>query len=231
MFLKINLKIKIMRIITISFLILLSSLVYSQKKVKVTTGSEKFSVGRVDVMVANVYEADRKYVEKAWKKLMKRYSGKVSSKAEIVSTDVIIKRLTDKRVDVYAIIQDGPDGTVLIKVAIDLGGAYLSKSLHPEKFKNAEAILRDFAIEVSKEAVREQIEDQEKILGKFQSEQDKLEKNNTNLKESIEDYKQKITDAEQAIIDNEKEQEDKKKAIETQRQLVIGLADKEKAIN
>ena len=220
-----------MRIITISILILLSSLVYSQKKVKVTTGSEKFSVGRVDVMIANIYEADRKYVEKAWKKLMKRYSGKVSSKAEIVSTDVIIKRMTDKRVDVYALIKEGSDETVIIEVAIDLGGAFLSKTQHPEKFKTAEAILRDFAVEVSKEAVREQIEDQEKILGKFQNEQDKLEKNNTNLKQSIEDYKLKIQDAEQAIIDNEKEQGEKKKAIDVQRQVVITLADKEKAIN
>ena len=115
-----------MRIITITILILISSFVYSQKKITVTEGNEKFSVGNVDVMIANIYEADKKYVEKAWKKLMKRYSGKVTSKSEIVATDVIIKRMGDKRVDVYATISDGPNETVLIKVAMDLGGAYLS---------------------------------------------------------------------------------------------------------
>ena len=220
-----------MRTITIAFLILFSTIVYSQKKVQVTEGSEKFSVGRVDVMIANIYEADKKYVEKAWKKLMKRYSGKVSAKSEIVATDVIIKRMMgDKRVDVYALVKDGSDGIVLIEVAIDLGGAYLSKSLHPEKYKTAKAILRDFAVEVSKEAVREQINDQEKILGKFQSEQEKLEKDNANYKKSIEDYKQKIKDAEQAIVDNEKSQENKKKEVESQRQIVIGLSEKERAI-
>jgi predicted RNase H-like nuclease (RuvC/YqgF family) len=230
-FQKINLNIFIMRTITITLLILLSIVAYSQKKVKVTEGSEKFSVGRVDVMVANIYEADKKYVEKAWKKLMKRYSGKVTSKSEIVATDVIIKRMMgDKRVDVYAIVKDGPDGTVLISVAMDLGGAFLSKSSHPEKYKEAKAILKDFAVEVSKEAVREQINDQEKILGKFQNEQEKLEKENENLKKSIEDYKQKIKDAEQAIVENGKAQEQKKKEVEDQRKIVIGLSEKERAI-
>ena len=220
-----------MRTITIAFLILLSTIAYSQKKVKITEGSEKFSVGRVDVMVANIYEADKKYVEKAWKKLMKRYSGKVTSKSEIVATDVIIKKMMgDKRVDVYAIVKDGSDGTVLIEVAMDLGGAYLSKTAHPEKYKAAKAVLRDFAVEVSKEAVREQINDQEKILGKFQNEQEKLEKENENLKKSIEDYKQKIKEAEQAIVDNAKAQELKKKEVEDQRKIVIGLSEKERAI-
>ncbi len=220
-----------MRTITIVFLILLSTIVYSQKKVKVTDGSEKFSVGRVDVMIANIYEADKKYVEKAWKKLMKRYSGKVTSKSEIVATDVIIKRMMgNKRVDVYAIVKDGSEGIVLIEVAIDLGGAYLSKSTHPEKYKEAKAILRDFAVEVSKEAVREQIGDQEKLLGKYQNEQEKLVKENVNLKNSIEEYKKKIQDAEQAILDNEKAQEQQKKEVEAQRKIVIGLSEKERAI-
>ena len=220
-----------MRTITITLLILLSTITYSQKKVKITESSEKFSVGRVDVMVANIYEADKKYVEKAWKKLMKRYSGKVTTKSEIVATDVIIKRMMgDKRVDVYAIVKDGSDGTVLIEVAMDLGGAYLTKAAHPEKYKEAKSILRDFAVEVSKEAVREQINDQEKILGKFQNEQEKLEKDNENLKKSIDDYKQKIKEAEQAVVDNAKAQELKKKEVEDQRKIVVGLSEKERAI-
>ena len=220
-----------MRIITITILILVSSFVYSQKKITVTEGNEKFSVGNVDVMIANIYEADKKYVEKAWKKLMKRYSGKVTSKSEIIATDVIIKKMSDKRVDVYAIIKDGSDdGVVNIEVAMDLGGAYLSKSLHPERYKQAKEILREFAVEVSKEAVREQINDQEKVLSKMQNEQEKLEKENTHLKQDIEDYKQKIKDAEQGIVENEKAQEEKKKAIEEQRQVVVGLSEKERAI-
>jgi hypothetical protein len=219
-----------MKTILISILVILSSIVYSQKKVKVIQGSEKFSVGRVDVLIANIYEADKNFVEKAWKKQLKKYGGKISSKSEILSTAAVIKQLGEKQVDIYAIVKNGSDETVLIEVAIDLGGAYLSKSQHPMKYKEMESILRDFAVDVSKEAVKEKIADQEKILAKFTKEQEKLEKDNTNLKQSIEDYKQKIKDAEQEIVDNEKEQENNKKVIEDQNKVVEGLSQREKAI-
>ena len=217
-------------ILILLFLVFMISGAFSQKKVKVIDGKEKFSVGNVDVMIVNIFASDKNYVEKAWKKLLKRYSGKVTTKSEIVATDVIIKKMGDKRFDVYSRIKEGKDNTTIIEVALDLGGAFLSKTQHPQRYKEFKQILHDFSVEVSKEAVREQIDDQEKILSKLEQSQEKLEKEQESLKKTIEDCKQKIKESEEAIAKNNKEQEEKKKEIETQRQVVIKLSEKERAI-
>ena len=219
-----------MKIIIVIALSLFSLLSFSQKKIEIKSGSEKFSVGRVDVLIADIYEADEKYVRKAWKKLIKRYSGSVKMKSEIFADDVLIKRMSNNTFDIYTKISDKGDGLVEIACAVDLGGAFLKKSSHSDKFDQFSDILRNFAIDVSKEAVNEQIEDQEKIFVKMGKEQERLVSNNEKMTLEIEDYKQKIIDNELAIEQNVKDQELKKLDIEAQKALIITLSEKEKAI-
>ncbi|MBN2667828.1 MAG: hypothetical protein JXR60_01255 [Bacteroidales bacterium] len=212
-----------------AFLFAISQL-FGQDKIEVKESTERFSVGKVDVGIVNIHQADKKYVEQAWKKLMKRYSGSVKNKAEIFADDVIIKKMSNNTVDVYAIVRDGSEGQVEIVVAVDLGGAFLSRSQHPDKYKLFEEILRDFAVDVSREAVREQAEDEQKALDKLTKEQEKLVSTNESLHKSIEEYKQKITEAESDIEQNLKDQETKKEEIEKQRQIVIEITERERAI-
>ena len=219
-----------MRIIIVLALSIISLMSYSQKKIQVKSVSEKFSVGNVDALQTQVYEADAKYVKKAWKKLIKKYSGSVKMKDEIFADDVLIKRMSNNTFDIYTHVKDAKDGIVEITCAVDLGGAYLSKSQHPEKFKVFSGILKDFVVEVSKEAVREEMDDQEKILDKLSKEQEHLVSDNKKMKEEIEDYKKKIADNEKALEQNLKDQESKKKEIEEQRAVVIKLSEKERAI-
>jgi len=204
---------------------------FGQKKIEIKSGNEKFSVGNVDVLKAEIYEADVKYVKKAWKKLLKRYSGSVKMKSEIFADDVLIKRMSNNTVDVYTKINEKKDNVVEIVCAVDLGGAFLSKSSHPDKFNTFESILKDFVVEVSKEAVREKINDEEKIFATMEKEQEKLVSNKEKMTKEIETYKQKILDNEAAIEQNIKDQELKKKDIEVQKALIITLSEKEKAIN
>ena len=218
---------KVLLVLVLSFFSIIS---YSQKKIEVRSGSEKFSVGRVDVLIADIYEADAKYVRKAWKKLIKRYSGSVKMKSEIFADDVSIKHMSDNTFDIYTKIDDKGDGLVEIACAVDLGGAFLKKSSHATKFDQFSDILRNFAIDVSKEAVNEQIDDQEKIFGKMGKEQERLVSDNEKMHKQIEDWKQKIVDNEEAIEQNIKDQELKKKDIEVQKALIITLSEKEKAI-
>ena len=219
-----------MRIIIVLALSIISLMSYSQKKIQVKSVSEKFSVGNVDALQTQVYEADAKYVKKAWKKLIKKYSESVKMKDEIFADDVLIKRMSNNTFDIYTRAKDAKDGIVEITCAVDLGGAYLSKSLHPEKFKVFAGILKDFVVEVSKEAVRQEMDDQEKILDKLSKEQEHLVSDNKKMKEEIEDYKKKIADNEKALEQNLKDQESKKKEIEEQRAVVIKLSEKERAI-
>jgi hypothetical protein len=209
---------------------LLSTTSFSQGEIKIRSGSEKFSVGKVDVIIADVYEADVKYIRKSWKKLIKRYSGDVKMKDEIFADDVLIKRLSSNTVDIYTKINEKSEGVAEIICAVDLGGAYLNINSHSEKYKLFEQILKEFVVEVSKEAVREQIAEQEKGLDKLKKEQEDLVSDKEKKEKEIEDYKQKILDNEAAIEQNIKDQELKKKDIETQKALIITLSEKERAI-
>ncbi len=220
-----------MKINLLFTLVIVSVLSYGQQKIEIESGNESFSVGNVDVLKATIYEADHKYVEKAWKKLLKRYSGSVKVKSEIFADDVLIKKMSDNTVDVYTKIKEKKDNVVEIVCAVDLGGAFLSKSAHPNKFKVFKGILHDFVVDVSKEALQERINDEEKIFSKLDKEQTKLVSDQERMTKEIKDYQQKIKDNEAAIEQNIKDQELKKKDIETQKALIISLSEKEKAIN
>ncbi len=219
-----------MKINLLIILVVVSVLSFGQQKIEITSGNESFSVGKVDVLKATVFEADRKHVEKSWKKLLKRYCSSVKVKSEIFADDVLIKKMSDNTVDIYTKINAKTDNVVEIVCAVDLGGAFLSKSAHPEKFKVFETILYDFVVDVSKEAIRDKINEEEKIFSKLDKDQTKLLSDQKNMTNEIEEYKQKIIDNEKAIEKNLKDQEQKKKEIEAQKALIIGLSKKEKAI-
>jgi len=224
-----------MKIIIVFALSLMSLTLFSQKKIEVKSGSEKFSVGNVDVLITDVYEADVKSIRKAWKKLLKNYSGSVKMKSEIFADDVLIKSMSNNTVDIYTKIEEKKgkpeDGKIVtITCAVDLGGAYLSKSQHPDKFKTFKEILRKFVVEVSKEAVRDEINEQEKIFSGMEKKQEELVSDNEKMHKEIEEYKQKIKDNEKAIEQNVKDQEAQKKTIDEQKVIITSLRDKERAI-
>ncbi len=219
-----------MKINFIIMLIMFSTVSFSQNKIEIKSGTDKFSVGKADVLIANIYDADVEYVKKSWKKLIKRYSGSVKMGSEIFADDVTIKKLSTNTADIYAKINSKKDNIVEIIVAVDLGGAFLSKSAHPDKFKVFEEILKTFATEVSKEAVREEIDTQEKILSKMEKGQEKLVSDKEKLQSEIEKYKQKIIDNEKEIEQNTKAQEEKQKLIKAQKAVILKLSDKERAI-
>lgn len=211
-------------------LTILSFTVFSQEPIAVRESNESFSVGNVNALTANVHCSDIKFVEKAWKKAMKKYDGSVKDKSEIFADNILIKKMSANTIDVYAKVRASKEESVEILVAVDLGGAFLSRSLHQDKYKIFENILHDFAVEVSKEAIKGQVDEQQKVLDKIVKAQENLVSDNDNYHKSIEDYKKKIEDAEKAIEQNLKDQEAKKAEIETQKQVLMGLTEREKAI-
>lgn len=214
----------------ICMILLFSSLLHSQKKIKVRESSENIGDGQHNALTVNIYEASGKDVEKAWKKLMKDYKAKVSIKKEIFADDATIKSMSSNTVDIYAKAGKSKDGEVFLIVAVDLGGAFLSSSMHSDKFKTFKNILYDFAVKTTKEAIRGQLKDAEKQQEKQEKEQKQLVKDNENLHKDIENYKNKIARAEKDIEINLKDQETKKKEIGLQKKLVEEITEKEKSV-
>ena len=140
---------------TIIFSVLLITLssfssIAQTKKIDISEKSSSFINGSHNALSANIYDADEDLIEKEWKKTMKDYKAKVSTKKEIFADDALIKNMSENTVDIYAKIEKSSDGDFNIIVAFNLGGTYLSSSTHPDKFKIAKNLVYNFAVKTTK---------------------------------------------------------------------------------
>ncbi len=224
-------KIKFMKRVLLSALIVLASLSFVKAQdITVKPGKASFSVGSKDAFIVEVYESDVKTVTKQWKKFLKDHKGKVKAKDEIFGDDLKIKALSGNTCDVYSKIVDKGSKVIEIRVGVDLGGAFLSQSAHPDKYPVFEGLLKNFAVEATKGGVLLQKKEQEKILSKKQKELKKLGSDKERLEKEIENYKKNIKKNEEEIEKKKEEIENKKKEIEEQKQEVGKLIEKEKNI-
>ncbi|OFX22349.1 MAG: hypothetical protein A2033_09810 [Bacteroidetes bacterium GWA2_31_9] len=219
---------KIFIILVIVFLFNFHS--FSQKKITIDERTKSFADGSHNALIVNIYEADEDLILKEWKRLMKDYKAKVSSKKETFADDAMIKNLSPNTVDIYAFAEKNSDGDFNLVVAFDLGGAYLSSSQHSDKYRTAEKILHEFAVNTAKEAIKDQLKDEEHNLSRMEKDQQSFERDKENLLKNIEDYKQKIIKAEDDIKTNEKNQETKKEEISKQQKFITEIKEKQSNI-
>jgi len=196
--------------------------VMTAQKISVKDGSEKFSNGSHNAYTTTIYETSKDDVMSKWKSFLKDFKNEKvkTDNGEIFGDNIVIKDWGNNPVDIYATFEeDKKTKTVIMHVAFDLGGAYLSGS-DGDKHRNAEKMIKDFAVKTTKESMGDKVKDQEKILGKLEDNQKDLEKDNKNYKSDIEDYKAKIKKAEENISKNEADQSKKKAEIEAQKKVV-----------
>jgi hypothetical protein len=211
-----------MKKITLTLSALLIILVANAQKISVKDGSEKFSNGSHNAYTTSIYEINKDDAESKWKSFLKDFKNEKvkSEKGEIVGDNVLIKDWGNNPVDVYATFEeDKKTNVVIMHVAFDLGGAYLTGS-DGDKHKMAEKLIKEFAIKTTKEALEDKVKDQEKSLSKLEDNQKELEKDNKNAKSDIESYKEKIKKSEDDINKNEADQTKKKAEIEAQKKVV-----------
>jgi vacuolar-type H+-ATPase subunit I/STV1 len=185
--------------------------------------NEKFSTGSQNAVVTTIFENNANDVISEWKKVLKDYNHEMvkESDNEVFGDNILVKEWGNNPVDFYTKFEeDKKTKTLKMSVAVDLGGTYLSSSNDKDKIKYVEKMVKDFAINMTKEPINAAVKLGEKQLGKFEDEQKDLEKENKNLKGDIEDYKKKIEKAEKEIKTNEENQAKKKIEIETQKKAV-----------
>jgi predicted nucleic acid-binding Zn-ribbon protein len=200
----------------------------SAQRIELKEGSEKFSTGSQNAISTTIFANNQDDVQSAWKSLMKDYKNEKvkSDKNEVFGDNILIKEFGNNPVDVYATFEENKkDMTVKMHVAFDLGGAYLtSSSEQKEKFKEAEKIIKAFAVKMTKEPLQQKVKDAEKVQSNLEDDQKDLEKENKNLKGDIEDYKGKISKAEKEITEKEAELTKKKGEVEIQKKVVDASA-------
>jgi hypothetical protein len=223
-------------IITTIALGLITTLSFAQYKVEVKEQSANIADGNHSAFTIMVYEADKKLVEKDWKKELKGMGAKVKSGKEMLGDDATMGAMGANSFDVYSIFNE-VDGGVELTVAIDLGGAFLSSSQNQDKAKVMSNFLRNFAIETAREAIRELVKKEEEVLKEKEKEQagllkdkQKLENGITANEALIEQAKTDIEQGKKDIEANNKDQETTKQQIEAQKTVVTETAAKEAAV-
>ncbi len=219
------------KIITSAF-ITLTTFSFAQE-VKVKSGNEKFSSGSHDCLTTTIYEGDKDKAMSKWKSKLNDFKDeKVKWKGdEIFGDNILIKDWGNNPVDIYSKFdEDKEKKTVTMSVAVDLGGAYLTSS-DKDKYNYIEKMMKEFAIDLTKDNIKDQVSAAEKIFSGLESDQKDLEKKNKGYKDDIEDYKKKISKAESDIKDNEASQSKKKSEIEAQKKVVDDIKKKLDKVN
>lgn len=211
-------------------LLLLTTVASAQKKIEViekVVAIDGVSRNSLTVMIEG---ADTETIKKAWKKQLKDLKGKVNDKTIIFGDDCQSKEMGPNTFDVYSVVEEATSEGVRLVVAIDLGGAYLNTKDHPEKYPAGESIVYSFAVEQSKEVVRNEIESTKKIVGGFEKDLGDLVKTKSNLEKDISDYEKKIEEAKTEIEKNVAAQANKQSEIEALKSVLKDLEIKLKAI-
>lgn len=208
-----------------------TSSAFAQKKIEITEVTSAFLNGSQNAFSFVIYNGDMKEVTKAWEKQLKDLKGKVSSKDEIFANDCKVKEMGSNTFDVYSKVEEALGEGIRVYAAFDLGGAYLSSVAHPAKVIPAKNMLYNFALEQTREVVKDEIKLAEKVLGEREAEFAALTKNQSQLESDIIDFQKKIEASKAAIIAIQQLQMAKRTEVEIQKTVAKGLDDKMKAVN
>jgi len=205
--------------------LLLGVIRLSAQEIVVTEGKEDLGGAKNPVLQVTIYESTENDVEKAWKSLMKGYNAKVTSKEVIFSDNAKITELSTNTVDTYAMMSSTDEG-VKFSVAIDLGGAFVNSTTHATYYDIAEKIVKDFAIDVCKKAVKAKYEAELAKQKKLENELKDLAKKKEKLANDITEWQKSIANAEKEIEINIKDQESTTTLIQDQAKVVEAVLKK-----
>ncbi|NOQ70966.1 MAG: hypothetical protein GQ574_03130 [Crocinitomix sp.] len=198
---------------------------------QVSVDQKKVNVdGTKDGFYVSIPYGTAKQIEKELKDELKGWKGKYKNGATIFVDDCKLKEMGKNTFDVYAKIEENPEGGAYVSVAIDLGGVFLSSAGDGAKAKFIEVRLQKFGVNAAKSVVGEEVKAEEKILKERQKELEDLEKEEEKMEKAIEDYKKKIEETEKSIEEGKKSQEAKKGEITEQEEKVKTVIKKKEAV-
>ena len=205
-----------MKLLILISLVFISFSSFSQKA-RVQEENFSFSVSaNANSFSVEIPYAKKSFIESRLKKLLKGWGKHKESKGEHSSLMVEMKDMGKMPFNVYAKLTEGNNEIISVHFGFDLGGAFLSKREHPEKYKVMESKIIDFASALIKDWISSELKNEEKILNQLEKDQKDLEKRKEHLEKEIEDFQKKITQNEKEIKENIDLQGKKKEAIQLQ---------------
>ena len=167
---------------------------FAQYDVSTFEAKESFTgTANENALVVRIYDSSADVIKNEWKRRMRwQHFGKIKETGlEVFADDVKIKEVSSNTMDIYTMPVKNAKGFIEFRVGVDLGGAFLNKKQHPDKYKAMAEYLESFAREESRKGLQARIEKEEIKL--------------TELKEEKSGYKSEIVGFEQEIAELEKQ--------------------------
>lgn len=200
---------------------------------KVYEDDVSMSLGIKNALIIELEGSDDKIAEKIWKEYIKDYGKtKKNKKAnEWYSQQITVPSIDGATpIDIYVKFDENRDMTRAY-LWIDLGGEFLNSLNHEDKTVGAEDFLVEYAKDVRKYVIGEEIKDEEKKLKNLNDDLEDLGKKNEKYRETIAECKAKIMKAEEDMLNNEKDQKDKNADIEAQKMVIEKIIDRLNAVD
>lgn len=193
---------------------------------QVSNQRQMMSRGNNDALILELPSADDKMVTKMWEDWLKdNYKAKTSKTRKVRTGELSTLNFsmagvsTGGKVDMYSTVNESGNGTELTAwIATPLG--YVSPELDQGQYMEAEKMLMRFALDVSREQIKQDVDNQEGILKDLEKELDRLRKDKEKAEKDIVDAQQLIAEKEGEIQQNILAQENKQREIEGQMQVV-----------
>ncbi len=205
-----------MKKIFMMLLMLLFSASSPAQKISVDYALDQLGEGYNPTFRVKIPHATEKLIDKKWTGFLKDNNAKVrSSKGQIKGENAVIKGLGPETLQIYSRLIEDEDG-MLLKVAVEKAGVFVSPTSEPDYHKRLETILLDFALTHARIGLNEKLEDATELLEDNQKEQKNLVKTNERLANDNESMKKKISENENTIKENTKKSEELLLKIEAQ---------------
>jgi len=180
--------------------------------------SKSMSLGVQNGFRASIPDASSKLINSVWKKYTKDYGKLKKNKkaSEDYIENAMIKSVNGNNpMDIYSSIEDG-----YVTAFFDMKSGFISSKTNAAAASEAVKFMQEFAYEVQREMIRQELEKEMDQLKKFEKNLEKLKKDNAGYHKDIEDAKERIRKAEANIVTNEKDQVNAGVDIGTQKQKV-----------
>jgi len=178
---------------------------FAQVDIKVEEQSLGMSKGTQPAFVVTIPQVELKDVESNFKKYIKKGT---KGKVEEISSEIILFGATNNKIsplvfDMYTRITQSSNG-VVISTWLSEGEGFVSSQTAPSKAVAFKQYIRAFAVDEYKEAVKEEVKEEEKKLKDEQKKLEDFQKDQKKAESNIEDHRAEIASREKKIVDEQK---------------------------
>lgn len=213
-----------MRLFYIIAFTLFSHFLLAQTKPEIVESLRPMSRGNYNAFIVEVPQNQLEDLEKSWTNYLKSKEKikVVNQKGEFAAANVIVRRLGDLPLNLYARFQQTITGTNL-SLFVEKDSQFVSQAESPELANQIKLFLFDFYKTAYSEAVKNELKIENKKLKDLESELASLHKSEDKINQNIDKEKREIEKASSNISVKKSEEELKQKEIMMQKEKMLGV--------